>query len=165
MPHGYVSIDHPADYLADRPDNEVMQLLEELAVRAPTPVAPWHIPPTITGSSWLRVTDAVRVGDRTSVEAELPGRRASIQFHDTPPYRGFYRIIVTQHHASHGGQVSRVDRIEGNRLVEQRHAMMQPFSLRYVVATTANDRAGTQLIWRIAISDIREVQDDSAENV
>ena len=159
MPHGYLRYDSPENYLGDRPQGEAAQLLERIVAEHPDPIAPRRVPPI---TDWFRVTDALRSGHRISVDAERLGRRVSIQFHDAPPFGGSYRFTGNRHGEVHAGKVSGVEAIEGNRLFQQRHAMMHSYHIRYVVTTTAEDRAGTQLYWRIAISDIREVTVENA---
>lgn len=154
MPHGFLRIDYPADYLEHRPETPAQEAMDLLGRIAPFPVDPPRAAPI---ADWLRVTDAIRCGTRVSVEAELPGRKVFIHFHDVSPFHGAYQITDPLLRRDEHGRVAEVEVIGGNRLVDHRHAMLAPFSLRYVVITTAEDRSGAQRIWRIGVSGIRDV--------
>jgi hypothetical protein len=158
MPQGFLRFDHPRDYLDHRPETPAQEAMDLLGRIAPFPVVPRAATPI---TDWLRVTDAIRCGTRVSLEAELPGRKVSIHFHDVPPFHGAYKITDLLQHRDEHGWVAEVEAIEGNRLVDHRHAMLAQFSLRYIVTTTAEDRSGTQRIWRIGVSEIRDVTNDS----
>ena len=154
MPTGVLHIADPADYAESRPDTPTQEAWELLASIAPFPVTPQRGAPV---TDWLRVTQAVRCATRVSLEAERPGWKVSLRFHDVPPFDGAYHISVPLQHLNEHGTVSAVECIEGNRLVDHRHSMLNQFDSRYLVTTTAQVRGGTQRIWRIGISDVTVV--------
>jgi hypothetical protein len=151
MPHGVLHIAKPAEYTESRPDTPTQEALELLATLAAFPITPPQAAPV---TDWFRITQAIRCGTRLSLEAERPGSKVSIRFHDISPFDGEYHIRIPLQQRSERGRISSVESIEGNRLVDHRHAMLRPFALRYVVTTTAEDRGGTQSIWRIGVSDV-----------
>ncbi len=164
MPHGILHIATPADYAESRPETSTQEAWELLATISPFPVAPPRAAPV---TDWLRVTQAIRCGTRLSLEAERPGWKVSIHFHDVSPFDGTYHISVPLQHINEHGAISAVQSIEGNRLVDHRHSMLTQFASRYLVTTTAQDRGGTQRFWRIGVSDIvfvPEVPDDDADS-
>ena len=91
---------------------------------------------------WLRITQAIRRGARLSLQAERPGWSVSIHFHASSPFEGAYDISVPSEHRNEHGSIAAVETIEGNRLVDHRHAMLRSFDLRYLVDMAPNLSTG-----------------------
>ena len=94
----------------------------------------------------------------------------SISFRAASPFDGDYHISVPAERRNEEGSIAAVETIDGNRLVDHRHAMLRSFELRYLVTTTAADRSGTQRIWRIGVAEAtvapeEEVDSDATPNV
>jgi len=121
MPRGVLHIASPEAYEQDRPDTATPEALELLATLAPFSIAPPPVPPP---TDWLYITQAVRCGNRFSLQAQRPGWTVSIQFHDVPPFEGAYRVTVPSEHRDEQGSILSVEAIGGNRLVDHRHAML-----------------------------------------
>jgi hypothetical protein len=114
-------------------------------------------PPSFTG--WPRAQIAKHRGDLFIIETSGAGFRAMLRFSPQRPDAGDYEI----HHGPHGptekGCTYRVREILASER-DERASMLTQFPIKYVVFTTANDRAKTRTAWRIGLTSVEEIQED-----
>ena len=114
-------------------------------------------PPSFVG--WPRALVAKHRGDLFVIETSGPSFRLMLRFSPARPDAGDYEI----HHLPHGptdrGSTYRVREILADEK-DARASMLTQFPIRYVVFTTANDRARTRTAWRIGLTSVEEVDEN-----
>ena len=117
------------------------------------------LPPTFTG--WPRAQVAKHRGDLFIIETSGPGFQAMLRFSPQRPDAGDYEIHRGPHSPTERGSTYRVREILADEK-DFRASMLTQFPIRYVVFTTANDRAKTRTAWRIGLTSVEEIHEDTA---
>lgn len=130
------------------------QAWELLASLSSTPIAPLRSQSTV---DWPQITECIRTGTRYSMMAKRPDARISLIFDPTAPEDGSYTIRGSLGHRNESGKVLAVTAVEDDGLADLKLSMLTTFPNRFLIITRADDRVGTQKMWRIGISSCRVV--------
>jgi hypothetical protein len=113
-------------------------------------------PPAVGVIGWPRVQIANRRGDLFVIEASSPSFRAMLRFSPERPDAGDYEIHHHPGSQTERGSTYHVKAVPVDEK-DRRASMLTPFPFRYVLFTTADNRAQTRMAWRIGLKSVEEV--------
>ncbi len=115
-------------------------------------------PPPPSFAGWSHVHVAKHRGGLFIVETSCPSFKAMLSFSPEKPDAGNYEIHHQPHGATDTGRTYHVKAIKADEM-DRRASMLTKFAIRYVVFTTANNRAATRMAWRIGLTSVEELQE------
>lgn len=119
-------------------------------------------PPQISVTGWPRAQFAKHRGNLFIIETSGPSFKAWLRFSPEKPDAGDYEIRHLPRGTLEKGCTFHVKAIKADE-TDRRASMLTKFPIRYVVFTTANDRARTRLAWRIGLTSVEEIPEHDDE--
>ena len=124
-------------------------------------------PPKPLGDSvgdWPRVHHAICRDGMFVVETSTPPFTAMLRFSPKMPNQGQYEIRRRPHGGVQRGFPYAVKEVPKDEKCEPA-SLLARFAVRYVVFTTADDRAGTRLAWLVGLNSFRNVDETVDTNM